>query len=144
MTVQWIWLGCRRPKFKFKMCSFQYDQWKSFGGHLLPQISRWSQVLKTVSILPSSGNGSVSMPKGPPLGLELLWLESALKILSGGHKKTQPYYTHEELLTSTLSEENPFYPIKGSRLQHCSFKVFWSCQGLIHLQGSWLVYFEAD
>jgi len=36
-------------------------------------------------------------------------------------KKTQPNYTHEELLSSKLSEENPFYLIKRSQLKHYSF-----------------------
>jgi len=42
------------------------------------------------------------MLKTPPLGLKLLWLESTLKVLSGGHKKTQQNYTLQELLTSEV------------------------------------------
>jgi len=81
---------------------------KSFGGRLIPQISCWSQELKTVAVLPSSGNGSVWTTKAPPFGLKLLWLESTLKILSSGHKNPQPNYTPKELLTSKSREENPF------------------------------------
>jgi len=108
---------------------------KSFGGRLIPQISCWSQELKTVSVLPSSGNGSVWTTKVPPFGLKLLWLESTLKILSSGHKKPQPNYTPKELLTSKSREENPFYPGKDSQLHFVLFEVFCSYQGLIHLQG---------
>ena len=97
--------------------------YKSFGGHLLSQISRWSQMLKTVSVLPSSENGSVWTPKAPPLGLKLLWLESTLKILSSGHKKTQPNYTLKELLTRKLGEENPFYPGYKQSAVLLSFEV---------------------
>jgi len=61
------------------------------------------------------------LPKPPPIGLKLLWLESTLKILSSGHKKTQPNYTLEELLISKLREENPFYLGKGQPAVYCSF-----------------------
>jgi len=61
------------------------------------------------------------LPKPPPIGLKLLWLEITLKILSSGHKKPQPNYTLEELLTSKLREENPFYPDYGLPAVCCSF-----------------------
>jgi len=61
------------------------------------------------------------LPQPPPIGLKILWLEINLKILSSGHKKPQPNYALEELLTSKLREENPFYLVKGQPAVCCSF-----------------------
>ena len=80
---------------------------RSFGGRLPPQISCWSQVLQTVSVLDSFGNGSVWTPNAPPFELQLLWLEINSKILSNSHKNLQLNYPLVELLTSKRRIKNP-------------------------------------
>jgi len=49
---------------------------------------------------------AVQWPISPPFGLKILWFESNLKMLSIGHKKSQPNYTHEELLTTKTRDKN--------------------------------------
>ena len=84
---------------------------------MVPQISKQSQVLQTGVKLAWSEYKAVWWPNSPPFGLKLLWLESTLKILSSGQKKSQSNYPHEELLTSKVREETPFDPGKDSQ-QH--------------------------
>ena len=91
-------------------------------------------MLKTVLVLPNFRSGSVWTPKAPPLELKILWIESTLKILPSGDKKTQPNYTLVELLTSKVRVKNPFTRLRAAGCHGGLFEVFCSYLGVIHLQ----------
>jgi len=63
--------------------------------------------ISNLALIWTGPNGeAVWWPISPPFGLKLLWFESPLKILSSSHKKPQPNYTHEELLTTKTRDKN--------------------------------------
>ena len=74
---------------------------KSFGDHLLPQISCWSQALQTVLVLDSSGNGYVWTPEAPPFELKILW-----------HEITSKYDQMAIKICSQITLLWSFYPAK--------------------------------
>ena len=77
---------------------------------MVPQILKQSQQLHPALIWTGLKQEAVWWPISPPFGFKILRFESTLKILSNGHKKPQPNYTHKELLTTKTRLKTPLYP----------------------------------